>query len=175
MTRVQFVFFIMLTVVGFAILASQRKQDAPGPEQARTIIDLGGIETIAPSLNTRLEEAFWVIAQIESNCDPKAFRKERGEAGILQILPSNKKFPGALDEANRILGWNKFSDDDRWSVGSSREIFMINMKHHLPNGSLEQWCRMWNRGTSKKYQYDSHGDAYWAKAKRIRNRKGART
>lgn len=74
-----------------------------------------------------------------------------------------------LREVNRILRKQglkrRFSLEDRWNCGSSKEMFYIWKRWHHKNSSEEKIARCWNggpRGWKKKAT-----QKYWAKVKII--------
>ena len=97
----------------------------------------------------RWECLYWSIVYVESEGNPLAVGK-MGDGGLLQILP--KGSGGYLDEANRILGWDKFKNGDRFSPGLTREIWEVVMSYHNPTKSLKKAIKMHNPRAGKSYE-----------------------
>jgi len=62
-----------------------------------------------------------------------------------------------VDDVNRILGQDKYSYDDRWDKGKSREMVRVYLRHY-GKGSLESMARIhnggpngWKKESTKKY------------------------
>lgn len=81
-----------------------------------------------------LAEAF---IQVESGGRDSAVNKS-GAVGCLQIMPI------CVQEANRILGHDKFKLNDRYSRHKSLEMFHVIMRHKNPNYELAKACNIWN-------------------------------
>lgn len=80
------------------------------------------------------------VIKIESNFNSKAYNKTEDAAGILQIRPI------MVDEINRLLGFIKYTYEDRWSAEKSIEIFTDLQQFYNPNWDLETAARKWNGG-----------------------------
>jgi len=100
---------------------------------------------------------------VESSGNPRAYNKKERACGCLQIRPI------MLREVNRILRKQKsdrrFSLEDRWDCGSSKEMFYIWVNHYHQNSSDEVIARNWNggpRGWKKKSTQH-----YWDKVKKL--------
>jgi hypothetical protein len=105
-----------------------------------------------------LRKTFWAVAWVESRGDPKAHNKPEDAAGIIQIRPI------MLADANRIIGYDKWSLADRFDAQKSYEIFRLVVRHYHPNGTPEQWVRCWNGGGN--WRKHSHlTDHYWRKVR----------
>ena len=87
-----------------------------------------------------------------------------GELGPLQ--PTDI----CLKDVNRIVGYNRWSSQDRLDLHKSIEMLEAYCLHYYPHGTIEQRARLWHRGPSKKAQYDANGDDYWRKAKAVLDR-----
>lgn len=76
------------------------------------------------------------IAWVESRCNPAAVNGNC--VGYLQISPI------MVREANRLLGWECFTYDDRLDEQGSLAIFYTIMAHHNPTLDIHRACRIWN-------------------------------
>lgn len=65
--------------------------------------------------------------------------------GCLQISPI------MVREANRILGEELYSYDDRLDAGCSYGIFKVVMEHHNPELDIDKACKIWNKRHKKTY------------------------
>lgn len=84
------------------------------------------------------------IIYYESRGFTYAHNEGEDAAGILQIRPI------MVDEANRIVGYNKYSLDDRWDREKSIELFWDVQNYHNPKMILEDVCHYWNSGQVNK-------------------------
>jgi len=95
------------------------------------------------------------IIYVESKGDDLAYNSKENAAGCLQIRPI------ALKEVNRILGYKKYTLNDRWSRVKSIEMFNV-IKSNIKSPTDERIARTWNGG----YNFSkSSTDAYWQKIK----------
>ena len=88
------------------------------------------------------------IITVESNGKLDAYNKREQAVGILQIRPI------MLKHANKIIGYEKYSLEDRWSKDKSIEIFWIVQESHNPTMSLDQACHIWNAGIADKRKWE---------------------
>ena len=106
-------------------------------------------------------DAAWIrVIEVESHSgkDPQCrIPQAADDLGIAQITPI------VVRDCNRILKLPVFSLSDRLDDKASRAMFDTYCKHYYPEGELEEWCRLWHRGPSRKRQYDELGDLYWKK------------
>ena len=81
---------------------------------------------------------------VESSGNPKAFNKKENAVGCLQIRPI------MVREVNRILRKQKserrFTKEDRWDCGLSKEMFYIWANYHHQVSNDEIIARNWNGG-----------------------------
>lgn len=113
---------------------------------------------VAPDTRTALWEA---ICEVESNSNPSAFNATDpgGARGIAQITPV------MVEDVNRILGQDRFTLEDCFSVIRSRQMFDIYVENYFPNGTDEEIARGWNggpKGPIKKSTLE-----YWHKVKSV--------
>ena len=117
-------------------------------ERNEHIID--SLNCIIDSLNTRYEifdnkpgqefiNILNAISMVESSNNPNAYNAEEDAVGILQIRKC------MVDDVNRILGYDKFTYEDRWSVLPSKEMFAIFVEHYELD-TAEEIARCWNGG-----------------------------
>lgn len=95
------------------------------------------------------EFLYIAICKVESNCDPTKIGRQ-GDGGIIQILPENTG--GYLDEANRLLGYRRFKNADRFNPIKSREIWDIVMKHRNPEKNILKAIKLHNPRAGKWYK-----------------------
>ena len=96
---------------------------------------------------------------VESAGNPNAFNKKENACGCLQIRPV------MVREVNRILrkqnSKQRFTKEDRWDCGLSKEMFYIWRDYHHKVSNDEIIARNWNGGPrGYKKQSTEH---YWHK------------
>lgn len=102
-----------------------------------------------------MELEFLIICSVESNFNPQAVN---GDAvGIAQIRPI------CVDDVNKILGEDVYSNEDRLDVNKSREIYWVYTTHY-GGSTFEERARIWVGGPSGR-----GSDSYWKKVKETRN------
>ena len=99
---------------------------------------------------------------VESAGNPKAFNKKENAVGCLQIRPV------MVREVNRILRKQKseqrFTKEDRWDCGKSKEMFYIWVNYHHQVSNDEIIARNWNGGP-RGYKKQST-EYYWHKVQK---------
>lgn len=95
-----------------------------------------------PEINKskQLDLMFKSIAYVESKNGIFLNDTTHDAIGIIQIRPV------MITEVNRIIGYDKYSLDDRWNHDKSFEIFKIYQDYYNPNYHLEKGIRIWNGG-----------------------------
>ena len=91
---------------------------------------------VTPIIQDSLIDA---IIHVESRGDSMAYNAKEDAVGVLQIRPI------MMREVNRLLGYNKYTLDDRWSKSKSIEMFNV-IKQHTTNPTNEILARNWNGG-----------------------------
>lgn len=86
---------------------------------------------------TALERA---IVEVESRGDPRAIGDNGMAIGLFQIWPIMVK------DCNRIVGEARWTDEDRWDLEASRDMFRCYTQHYWPNGTDREWATGWNGG-----------------------------
>lgn len=94
-----------------------------------------------PESSYRWNAIYLSIVHVESLGNHQAIGT-KGDGGVLQILPEGKG--GYLDEANRILGRKKFTNEDRFCPTRSREIWEVVMAHRNPDKNIDLAIRLHN-------------------------------
>jgi hypothetical protein len=95
------------------------------------------------------------ICLVESAGDPLAVNATEHAVGIGQIRPI------MVADVNRILGREKYTLADRWSVPKSFEVFKTYSLYYQPRGTPETWARNWCAGPDGYKQACSL--PYWRK------------
>lgn len=85
------------------------------------------------------------FAMQESRMTEDAVSECGTHVGCLQISPI------MVREANRILGEELYSYDDRLDAGCSYGIFKVVMEHHNPELDIDKACKIWNKRHKKTY------------------------
>ena len=96
------------------------------------------------------------IIYVESRGNTKAHNIKEDAVGCLQIRPI------MLREVNRLLGYNKYKLEDRWSKAKSIEMFNV-IKQHTTNPTNEKLARNWNGGWNGYKKQSTL--KYWHKVK----------
>ncbi|RPJ29808.1 MAG: hypothetical protein EHM35_13120 [Planctomycetaceae bacterium] len=98
----------------------------------------------SPSLSrdALLRRTWEAVCLKESGGNPRAYRKSEDAAGIGQIRPV------MVAEVNRIQKARVFTLAQRFDPLLSFEMFRIHSLAYAPNGTPEQWARLWNGGGS---------------------------
>ena len=151
----------LILVLGLAIIPTKQEILLPLPTQSTPYIHIQTPPRVLHQKNiTTLVDA---LIMVESSGNPNAHCKKEKAVGCLQIRPI------MLREVNRILRKQKstkrFSLEDRWDCGLSKEMFYIWRSWHHEDSSDEVIARCWNggpRGWKKKATQD-----YWAKVKKL--------
>ena len=152
----------LVLVLGLAIIPwGKQKTLLPTPTLSTPYIQLPQPERVLhQKTTTTLVDA---LIMVESNGNPNAHCKKEKAVGWLQIRPI------MLREVNRILRKQKstkrFSLEDRWDCGLSKEMFYIWRNWHHEDSSDEVIARCWNggpRGFKKKQTQH-----YWDKVKKL--------
>ena len=114
-----------------------------------------------PPRNHRLAMAIFYVEASGRLTPPDA---DGGKAvGPMQIWPIT------VDDANRILGEERFSYEDRKDLAKAVDIFWIVSDHYcraFSDWSDEGRARRWNRGPDRQKWTDAEGAKYWKKVKR---------
>tara|TARA_R110002020_G_scaffold45970_1_gene131050 strand:- start:1172 stop:1645 length:474 start_codon:yes stop_codon:yes gene_type:complete len=151
----------LILVLGLAIIPTKQEISLPLPTLSTPYIHIQTPPRVLHQKNiTTLVDA---LIMVESSGNPNAYCKKEKAVGCLQIRPI------MLREVNRILRKQKstkrFSLEDRWNCGLSKEMFYIWRNWHHKDSSDEVIARCWNggpRGWKKKSTQH-----YWAKVKKL--------
>lgn len=149
-------------VLALGLLAIPRNEKSlPTPVLPLTPYIQTNIQTEKPKqiIQTKTKSLVDALIMVESAGNPKAFNKKENACGCLQIRPI------MLREVNRILrkqdSEQRFTKEDRWDCGKSKEMFYIWRNFHHENSSDEVIARNWNGGPrGYKKQSTEH---YWHK------------
>lgn len=107
------------------------------------------------------------LKMAESGCKSDAIGDKGKAVGILQL---HKVY---VDDANRIVGYKKYSYNDRYDVRKSEEMTRIVLTHYGKHYerktgkrcTAEVLARIHNRGYSQRN--DKLGERYWNKVKQF--------
>ena len=92
------------------------------------------------------------IIQKETKFNNVINHKENA-VGYLQIRPI------MVHDINRIVGYKKFTLNDRWNKEKSIKMFIIYQNYYNPDWDFEKGARIWNGGPDGHLQNDTF--AYW--------------
>lgn len=93
-------------------------------------------------LNMKLDSILQIISFVESSFNIFAYNEIEEAAGILQIRPI------MVAEVNQIVGYKKFTLDDRWCKEKSYQMFKIYQDFVNPQYDEILAARFWNGGRS---------------------------
>jgi len=151
----------LILVLGLAIIPTKQKTSLPLPTLSTPYIHIQTPPRVLHQKPTMM--LVDALIMVESSGNPNAHCKKEKAVGCLQIRPI------MLREVNRILRKQKstkrFSLEDRWDCGLSKEMFYIWRNWHHEDSSDEVIARCWNggpRGWKKKSTQH-----YWAKVKKL--------
>lgn len=86
-----------------------------------------------------LDRLYLALVEVESGGDPLAVGDGGRAAGVLQIHPI------MVRDVNRILGYDRWTLEDRWSATESRAMLEVYLEHYGAT-SYEEAARKWNGG-----------------------------
>ena len=92
------------------------------------------------------------FATVESGCDENAVGPT-DDLGWLQITPV------LVRDCNRILGYERYTFEDRLDRECSEQMFRIIQDHYNPSWDLSAAARRWNPGAGDSYR-DKVAKAY---------------
>ena len=98
------------------------------------------------------------LVLVESGGDPTARNTATDAVGILQIRPMY------VNEVNRIVGEQRYTLSDRYSVKKSIEMFQIIQEYYNPQHSIEKAIQLHNPTATLNYH-----DKVVAQIKELRN------
>ena len=114
-----------------------------------TTITIGNFnKQVADKERYKWDCVYWAISAVESEFNHLAIGS-KGDGGVIQIMP--KGSGGYLDEANRLLKEDKYTDKDRFCPVKSREIWEVVMRHRNPNKSLFKAIKLHNPKAGSLY------------------------
>lgn len=87
------------------------------------------------------EAVIWV----ESKGDPYCVGDKGKAVGVLQ------EWEICIDEANRLLGYNRFSYEDRYDRERSIEVWNTIQRYKNPERDFKKACQIWNPGAGDEY------------------------
>ena len=93
-----------------------------------------------------LEAMVYAFAMVESRGNHLAHNERENAVGLLQIRPI------MVMEANRIVGEDIYTLDDRWDAEVSIEIFRTVMERHNPTLDIDKAIDIWNPRCGEKYR-----------------------
>ena len=80
------------------------------------------------------------IEQVESEGRANVVSRDGRYVGCLQISKI------LVRQCNIIVGYNKYTYDDRYSKDKSHEMFIVFQEHFNKEGNMEKAIRLWNSG-----------------------------
>lgn len=89
---------------------------------------------------------YLALVQVESEGNPNAINPTTGASGIAQILPIY------VEDANRIIGEDKYTLECRFSPELSREIFEVVQSHYNTDKSIKKAINLHNPKAGSWYE-----------------------
>ena len=106
-------------------------------------------------LNKKWGAVMDAIEQVESRGNVRAVSPNGKWVGCMQISEI------LVREVNNIVGYRKFTLNDRFSREKSREMFVIFQEKYNPEGNMEKAIRLWNSGDLRCMQRKAATDGYY--------------
>ena len=106
------------------------------------------------------QRKFWApiidaLEMVESRHNERAVSPNGKWVGCLQISTILVK------EINRIIGENKYTNQDRYSREKSHEMFILFQEKYNPERNIERAARLWNSGDLKCMQRKASTNEYY--------------
>jgi len=103
------------------------------------------------------------IIHVESRGNEKTWHPIERAAGCMQIRPI------MVREVNRLVGYKKYTLNDRWSREKSVEMFIDYQNKVNPSWGAEKAAKLWNGGINGMRKKST--EKYWKKIKEELHRK----
>ena len=129
---------IMEVVAGSITYVHGLNKDAHSPSTGQTSI--AQVELPQSPVQSEFEDLLDAIEWVESRGDPNAVSDGGRAIGAYQIWKIYVR------DANRILGWDKYTHEDRWYRDKSRELTAIVSQHYGRNKSFDGMARIHHAG-----------------------------
>ena len=97
------------------------------------------------------------IAMVESEGNPKRVSRNGLYVGYLQISEI------LVRECNRIAGYKKYTDADRYDKQKSINMFIDYQEFHNKTGNMEKAIRLWNSGDVNCMMRKARTEGYYKK------------
>ena len=154
LSRAGYTLLIMAVVVPGLIIAVRSQnnaQEGVASGQTSTV----QAELPQSPIQATFDDLLDAIEFVESRGDPNAIGDNGNAIGAYQIWKIYVR------DANRILGWGKYSYEDRWERDKSREMTAIVIQHY-GKGDIETMART-HKCPPERYKESTK--PYWAKVK----------
>lgn len=136
---------ISLFITAFVFVLAVEFCSSPLDDESYEFGEVEYLETIS-DWDVFYEALTWV----ESRWDSTAVNPRSGAIGMMQCMPSGTG--GFLDECNRILGYEKYVNDDLIFPSVQREIFEVVNERHNPNKSISRAISLHNSKAKPSYK-----------------------
>lgn len=100
------------------------------------------------------------IAMVESEGRPELVSKNGLYVGYLQISKI------LVRECNNIVGYEKYTYQDRYNKQKSIEMFIDYQERYNPEGNMEKAIRLWNSGDLKCMNRKMRTEGYYKRVMR---------
>lgn len=137
--------FVMVLLLSVAMLTGFlfKRETNRHMEECKRIEASSPVEVIIHDtlfVQTDFPNLVRTLIDIESKGNPNAVNSKSGAAGILQLMPIYVR------EANRILGENVYTLEDRFDPVKTLEMFCIIQDYHNPEQDIDKAIRLHNKG-----------------------------
>lgn len=130
--------FVVIILITFSIyLYSVDVKPTPSESIENVVKPPPKVKELKPEKYWDLFDALFFV---ESSFDYLEYNQEEEAAGILQIRPI------MIEDVNRIAGYEKYTLNDRWSIVTSKKIFLDYQQKYNPEMDYEKAARCWNGG-----------------------------
>ncbi len=119
------------------------------------VISLNASAATNAELYKKWGDVIEAIARVESGGNPKSVSKNGLYVGYLQISEI------LVRECNRIVGYKKYTYNDRYDKQKSIGMFIDFMEEHNPEGNKEKAIRLWNSGDLNCMNRKSRTEGYY--------------
>lgn len=106
-------------------------------------------------LNKKWRAVIEAIEQVESEGRTNAVSRNKKWVGCLQISEV------LVRQCNQIVGYEKYSYNDRYSREKSHEMFIVYQEYFNKEGNMEKAIRLWNSGDLRCMTRKSRTESYY--------------
>lgn len=139
---------IFTAILGFFAMQPARTAEASPSAVYTEYADTECHPSIEEIEDGIIRQMFYAICKKETRLDSSKVNRAEDAVGIAQIRRI------MVDDANRIVGFDRFSYMDRLSVRESYEMFKVVVLHYCRELSFDAVIDRWNPGCGDQYRHD---------------------